>query len=486
MKTLLITLLACSFLTAQSAKFSDWFEDATMRIDYYHSGHANSEEIIPDRLYRYDIWAGSRENLIDQFQHGRYFYKIYDTEKGILLYSKGFDSYFGEYKTTDDAIAGKKKVYHESALIPFPRKSVVFVVEMRKKDQTLIELFKQTINPADDYIIRNEKQDQTIKIFNVQKSGAPNNKLDIVILAEGYTLNEQKKFEKDLQRFSNGFFKQEPYKSKKNLINITGVFKPSQESGCDEPGAGIFRNTALNCTFYSLGSERYLLTEDNKTMRDIASVVPYDAIYIMVNHEKYGGGGIYNLFCTFTSDNQWFEYLFLHEFGHSFAGLADEYYTSDVAYSEFYPQGIEPLEPNITAATDPAKVKWRNHFKEPVEVPTLWEKADFDSLDLNWQKERRKLNKEIASLKKNGAPKKEIDNAIKHYNLKDKEHSAVVEKFLKASKYFGKAGVYEGAGYASKGLYRPMVDCIMFSKGSKPYCGVCEEAVNLKILSYSK
>ena len=149
-----------------------------------------------------------------------------------------------------------------------------------------------------------------------------------------------------------------------------------------------------------MGSERYILTEDNKAVRDLAAHVPYDAIYIMVNHARYGGGGIYNFFCTFTTDNQFRDYLFLHEFGHSFSGLADEYYTSDVQYNDFYPVGLEPLEPNITALSDPQNIKWKEFETPGIEIPSNWEKAKYDSMDYKWQAERRELNKKIAELKR--------------------------------------------------------------------------------------
>jgi len=221
-------------------------------------------------------------------------------------------------------------------------------------------------------------------------------------------------------------------------------------------------------------------------MRDIAAHVPYVAVYIMVNSKRYGGGGIYNLYCTFTADNQWHEYLFLHEFGHSFAGLADEYYTSDVAYNEFYPNGIEPVEPNITALLNPPDIKWEKFISPGIEIPTRWEKNAYDSMDYEWQNQRRKLNDAITELKRNKSSNTEVSNAEEEYNRKDKVHSEEVDKFLKSSKYWEKVGVFEGAGYSSKGLYRPMLDCIMFSKGKKPFCRVCEEAIITVIKQYSK
>ena len=327
--------------------------------------------------------------------------------------------------------------------------------------------------------------ESSVKVVKNKNNGDPHTRVDIAILGEGYTLNELDKFRNDFEKFTDIFFNFEPYKSYKNKFNFYGIFKPSEESGVDEPGANIFKKTALGLTFNSLGSERYLLTEDNKTVRDIASHVPYDALMIMVNHSRYGGGGIYNLFSTFTTDNQWHEYLFLHEFGHSFAGLADEYYTSDVAYNDFFHTDVEPVEPNITALIN-NEVKWKELLSDGIEIPTLWEKDQFDSLDLKWQAERRALNDKIDDLKKNKVSESEITKAQNEYNLKDKQHSAEVDNFLHNSKYRGKVGAFEGAGYQFKGLFRPMIDCLMFSKGKKPFCKICEKAVKRMIKSYTE
>jgi hypothetical protein len=270
----------------------------------------------------------------------------------------------------------------------------------------------------------------------------------------------------------------------KDAFNIRGVLKPSEESGTDEPRANIYKKTSLNSSFNALGSERYLLTEDNKSLRDIAAHVPYDALMIMINHKRYGGGGIYNFYCTFTADTQFHEYIFIHEFGHSFTGLADEYYTSAVAYNDFYPKGLEPLEANITALLDPANLKWRSLVDEGVALPTPWEKNSFDEMDMAWQQRRREMNDRIAELKRTGASEAEIKKSEEEYELRDREHSQKVDAFLKNSRYWGKVGAYEGAGYSSRGLFRPMVDCIMFSKGSKPFCKVCEAAVRRVIQLY--
>jgi hypothetical protein len=289
-----------------------------------------------------------------------------------------------------------------------------------------------------------------------------------------------------VKRFAAVFFGFEPYKTYKRQFNIYGVLKPSMDSGCDEPRSGIFKNTALNATFNSLGSERYLLTEDNKSLRDIAAHVPYDALFIMVNHKRYGGGGIYNLYCTFTVDNQWYEYLFLHEFGHSFAGLADEYYTSSVAYNEFYPRGVEPVEANITALLDPKNLKWKDWVTPGMEIPTPWEKEEFDRMDEAYQKVRREINDRIAKMKREGAPAAEVQKVEEESERLSREHAKKMDNYLSKSRFKSQVGAFEGAGYSAKGLYRPMLDCIMFTKGKKPFCKVCAGAIVRVIKYYSE
>lgn len=486
MKKLLFisVILFNSILMAQSVNFADYFTDQTMRIDYYHIGDAKEEIVTLDQVYKYGIWAGSTKNLIDNFNNGSYYYKIYDAATKTLLYSKGFDSYFKEYQTSDGAAGGIKRTYHESAVIPYPKNKIIFSLEKRDRQNKLNEVYSSVIDPADLYIIKDAVIDKGVKVYKSYFSGDPHKKVDVVILAEGYTAKEKQKFEKDLKRHTNIFLSQDPYKKNKDKFNIYGVFKPSEESSIDEPGGNVYKNTTLNSNYYALGSERYILTEDNKTMRNLAAHVPYDAIYIMVNNSRYGGGGIYNLYATFISDNQFSEYIFLHEFGHSFGGLADEYYTSQVAYNEFYPEGQEPVEPNITRLLDRNNLKWKNAATPGIQLPTIWEKEKYDALDLAWQKERRAMNDKIAEMKRNKAAQKDIDAAQAEYNKKEKAHSVVIDKYIQSCKEVGKVGAFEGAGYSSKGMYRSMLDCIMFSKGNKPFCKVCNDHLQKVINSY--
>ncbi len=479
----IIVLILGALLVQASRKFDDYFVDQTMRIDYFHTGDAKEEWAAIDQIYEQGSWAGSLRNLIDNFNNGRYYVKIYDQASGKLIFSKGFDSYFGEYKTTSLALEGIKRTYHETILIPYPRNKITFTLEVRNRENLLRAFFSQEIDPAAVSIIR-ENLSRKVEVFEAVKNGHPHQKVDIAIIGEGYTLDEREKFVKDLERFTDVFFGLEPYEMHKERFNIYGVLMPSEENGCDEPRRGIFRNTALNATFNSLGSERYLLTEDNKSLRDIAGHVPYDALYIMVNHKRYGGGGIYNFYCTFTTDNQWCDYLFLHEFGHSFAGLADEYYTSSVAYNEFYPRGVEPVEPNITAMLEPRNIKWKDLLSPEIAVPTPWEKEEFDRMDEAYQRVRQEFNDRIARLKREGAPEEDVQKVEEESERLSREHAEKVDTYLSRSKFWGKVGAFEGAGYSARGLYRPMVDCLMFSKGRKPFCKVCEQALIRVIKHY--
>ncbi|UCH98586.1 MAG: peptidase M64 [Candidatus Aminicenantes bacterium] len=431
-----------------NAEFRDYFVNKTMRIDYYHTADKTTEIITIDKIYLQGpgtgIWAGNPNALIDTFDNGQYYIKVYDEATGQLIYSKGFNSYCGEYITTDMADKGIKKTYHETALIPYPKKKIKFTLERRDKQNQLHPLFERVIDPT-SIDIRKEPLIGGVTVFDILRNGPSHKKVDLAIVAEGYTNAEEEKFKKDLETIIEVFFNQEPYKSHKDHFNVYGVFKPSPDSGADEPTHSIYKNTAVGASFNALGLYRYMLTEENRALRDIAAHAPYDTLVIMVNTKRYGGGGIYNTYCLFSLEEEWYAYVLLHEFGHSFAGLADEYYSSVVAYNEFYPQGVEPTEPNITALLDPQNLKWKHLVTKRTKIPTPWEKEKYEQM--NGLQKRAHL------------AKKEFQNQV---------------------------GVFEGAGYSSEGLYRPMANCIMFSRANIPYCKVCEEAIIKVIQHYTR
>ncbi len=472
----LLVLALLALASTAAAGFDDIFHDETLRIDYHHTGDADSEHVGLDQLWRQGIYAGSRVHLIDGLDLGRYYAKLYDTASGELLWSRGFDSYFGEWQTTGPAADGVMRTYHESALVPLPKQPVEFALESRGNDGVLREVFRASIDPQDP-MIRRDPPPAGIVIVEAAIGGDPHGCVDVVILGEGYTVDEIAEFEKDVRHFAQVMLGHEPYASRRDRFNIRGVLLPSQESGCDEPSRGIHRRTSLGCTFDSLGSERYLLTEDNRALRDVAQVVPYDALYVMVNHERYGGGGIYNAFNTFTSDNQWSDYVFLHEFGHHFAGLADEYYSSSTAYNDFYPAGTEPGERNLTTLPDPVHGKWGDMMTSGVAIPTPWNKSAYDEMDRTYQKLRAATNQEIARLMRTGAPSDEVEAAKARGEELSLVQQQKVDAWIRANEAYGQVGVFEGAGYMSEGMYRSELDCIMFTKGIKPFCAACRRGI---------
>ncbi len=474
---LLILLIAGRLLPAgTNPPFDTFFHDATLRIDYFHTGNAQEEGFTLDKIYRYEYWAGNPEHLIDPFNNGKYYVKVYDIPTNRLIYSRGFNALFGEYQTTKEALEGQKRTYHESVLIPAPRSPFLLVIEVRDRQNILHPRFIQKIDPVDYHILR-ENPHPKVQIIQALKNGVPHTHVDVVFVAEGYTEKEFDLFRKDLQERIDLFFSVEPYRSNKSRFNIYGVFAASRQSGADEPRRKLYRNTVLNASFNALDSPRYLLTEDNRTLRDIAGAVPYDAIFIMVNSKRYGGGGIYNQYAVFTAHSPATALVFVHEFGHSFAGLADEYYTSSTSYNDYYPAGVEPTEPNITALLDSVKLKWPNEIDPGKAIPTKWNKAWYDSLSTRRQFLRRKIrDRQFRGV---------ADDSLKQMQKEMDGLEKKLRAFIKNHPLRDKVGFFEGAGYQSKGLYRPMLNCMMFSNREKRFCKICEQAIQAMIDFYS-
>lgn len=482
---LLLPAFAVSAFAADTSRFDRFFEDRTLRVDYVHYGAAKDETIALDRLFRGGIWAGSRVHLTDDADLGEYRVRLYDAASNELIFSRSFNSYFGEWKTSEPALRGVRRAYHESALVPLPKAKARFVVEDRGRDDKYHKLFETTIDPT-SYEIATLAPPRDVKVYEQWIGGDPHASVDIVFVGEGYAAAEEAKFRADLERYTAIFFSQEPYKRLKDKFNIRGALRFSEESGCSEPSRGVYKRTALGATYDSLGSERYMLTEDNGDLRDIAGAVPYDAVFVMVNQKRYGGGGIYNFYCTFATDNQWSPYIFLHEFGHSFAGLADEYFTSSVAYVDLPTTTVEPREPNVTVLPKGRPLKWADLATAGTPVPTPWEKGGFEVLDLGLQKERETLNKRIAARMREGAPQGEVDALKAQAEELSTEHAKLVDAYLAKSKFKGQVGAFEGANYIAHGFYRPALDCIMFTKGAKPFCPVCARAIERTIARYGE
>ena len=356
MKKNLLFLVLIPFIVYPQISFNQYFENKTLRLDYYHTGNSIEDSYSIDELIEEPFWGGSKINLLDKFDYGKYKFIIKDFSSGQEIYSRTYSTLFSEWQTTDEAKQTVKS-FSETIVFPYPKNEVLVEFYSRDKKNILHKKFEYIVNP-NSYFIKTERTSE-YKSFDVLKSGDPNEAVDIAIIPEGYTIDEMDKFKKDCEKFAGYLFNASPYKENKTKFNIYGVEAPSKENGTDIPAQNIWKNTIVNSKFYTFDLDRYLMTSDNKTLRNLASNVPYDQIFILVNTSKYGGGAIYNHYSVCVSDNNYSEYIFTHEFGHGFAGLGDEYYTSDVAYNEFYPLDVEPLDPNLTTLVN-FDSKWKD------------------------------------------------------------------------------------------------------------------------------
>lgn len=442
-----------------NVEFSNYFIDKTMRLDYFHSGTATEEHFATDRIVSDGIWSGSKKILIDALELGPYFFEVADKETGVLLYSRGLGSIFGEWQTIPEAseIWG---TFHESVRFPWPLKPVKVIISKRDSINKFRPVWTTEIDPASRKV-NPAGLVHTEKVYVISDNGPAEKKVDLVILGDGYTSREMEKFRRDAKRLSDFMMSREPFSKYVSDFNIRAIETPSQESGVNKPHHGVFRRTPLTVHYSSFDSERYALSYDNRTIRDVASAVPYDIMVILVNERTYGGGGIYNLYTTVSADNSFAEYIMIHEMGHHLAALADEYYTSSVAY-EMPEVKIEPWETNITALFDRQNLKWKDLVEEGTPVPTPWNKEVFDKAGYAIQKERDSLRNAMV-------PENVMEDLFRRQMKQEDE-------LFSAEKYRDKVGAFEGAGYLAKGLYRPQADCIMYTRHLQ-FCKVCSRSI---------
>jgi IgA Peptidase M64/Peptidase M64 N-terminus len=461
--------------------FDEYFLDKALRVDFFQSGDAKSETLTIHRIAEEPLWPESKAGLVPPFDYGRYVLRIYDAASNRLIFSRGFDTMFAEYKTTSPALAGTVRVFERSLRIPLPKRPVLLVVEQRDKRTLLHPVFTQMIDPADYHILR-EKPAASDWTYEVRVAGDPHDKVDFVFLAEGYTAADRDKFKADVDRMTAALFAVEPYKSMQDSFNVRAVFRPSAERGMDEPRQRAYKKTVLNASFNAFDLDRYMLIEEDHLMHEMAAQVPYDVLAVLVNSARYGGGSIGLDYCVTTVDHPASPQVFVHELGHSFAYLADEYYQSEVSYNDFYPKGVEPLEPNITALLDPAHVKWQDLLSPGIGVPTEYGKDRVEALQGELRENRAARAKALEEAKKKAASATEVRNLEAKYKAAEdalgKRIAAIRAEYAPLE---DKVGVFEGAGYASKGLYRSMIYCIMIGNPKNEFCRVCQAAIGRMI-----
>jgi hypothetical protein len=458
-----ISVLCCAMLVHAAEPVH------TMRFDYYHSGNADAETFSFDELVLEPLpWPGNSAQPIDNTLRGKYAFEILDASSDALLWSRSFSSIYGEWETTGEA-KRMNRTFHESLRFPAPQSEFRVVIRKRGPDNRFETIWQIEMDPG-DYLVHRETAPYQGDVVAIEFNGDPRNKVDLLLLGDGFAAAELDTFLDRAHELIEVFFATSPFRERRADFNIWALAPPARESGVSRPSTGVYRDSPVGATYDAFRSERYVLTYDNKEWRQIASSAPYDFVEVLTNSDTYGGGGIYGLYSTAAALSEWAAYLFVHEFGHHFAGLADEYYTSSVAYEG--PESItEPYEPNVTALLDPAKLKWKQHTNPQTPLPTPWPKEAYEEHSLAYQAKRARMREENV--------------AESEMNKLFRDDQQFSEELFSTATYRDDIGAFEGANYQSKGYYRSELNCIMFTR-TTDFCRVCSDAIEQVIDEYTK
>ena len=450
----LLVLFTASSYGQQPAQPKTW------RLDFYSTGGLGIETYSFDRVVIEPLaWPDNPAANVETALTGNYRFEVVDAT-GKTIFARGYDPAFAEWLTTAEP-RKERRTFHDSLRFPALTGKADVVLRKRGEDAKYVEVWRHSIDPADPFIDRAMPARQ--QLIPIERHGDPQTKVDLLLLGDGYTAAEcVSKFRTQTRRRVNALFALDPFKARRNDFNVWGLCPPSAQSGIASPSRNIYRRTPVGAAYDAFATERYILTFDNRAWRDIAAWAPYEYVEIVTNGETYGGGGLYNVFSTAAAGNDFVDYLFVHEFAHHFAGLADEYYTSPVAY-EPPDKIVEPWPANVTAATTRDQVKWRDLLTPGVPVPTPWPKEQYETMSKSYQAERAKIREE-----------KKPESVMTALFKREME---LETKLLSSAEHYGKVGVFQGANYDARAFYRPEIDCIMFSRNKVPFCKVCQRAL---------
>ena len=407
----LILLFFLPFLLF-SQNFDTYFENKTLRLDYLHIGNAHGEKIEPATFWQGGVWSGTHSQLIEPERLGDMLLTVKDANTNKTIFTRSYSTLFGEFVTTEKAETEEGR-FEECVLMPYPKMPVKYEFTVYTRTNIPTILFEGTFDPATTPQKPFKKENN---VMDLHIGGNAENCLDILFIPDGYAKKDKKKLQKDMRTFADYIMNCSPFKENLDKINIRAIEGYSKESGITDPNANVFKNTLINSSYNTIEVDRYLMCLNVWKMNEIADDTPYDAILIIANSTKYGGGGIYNFYAVVNSDGKYSDYVTVHELGHSIAGLGDEYFDSEVSVRDFYPEGIEPVEPNLTTLVEFEK-KWKSMLMDDTPIPT----QDTDT-------------------------------------------------------YNNILGVFEGGGYVAKGVYRPWQNCTMKEKAYNGFCPVCIKA----------
>ena len=411
MKTAITSMLLAFAMNAAAQDFNTYFADKTLRIDYNFSGNAKEQHIAVDELKLSPRWYGKRKRLAELPMEGNGQITVKDHKSGTTIYRNSFSTLFQEWLSYPEAET-TSKAFENVFLVPMPKDTVDITIDLRNNRREVVVSLTHQVVPS-DILIRHIGERNVTPYETLLQAKDTTKCIPIAFLAEGYQQHEMPTFINDAKIAIEALFAHEPFKSMKERFNIVAVKAPSIDSGTSEPGNGIWKQTALSSHFDTFYSDRYLTTLNLKDLHNLLAGTPYEHIIVLVNTDKYGGGGILNSYNLSMTHHPKYRPVVVHEFGHSFAGLADEYAyeTEDIP---MYPHDIEPWEKNITTKVD-FHGKWEDMIGK-------------DS----------------------------------------------------------KAGLYEGAGYSLKGVYRAYPDCRMRTNENPEFCDVCKRILQNIIDFYTK
>ena len=418
----LLCLIAVSSTRAQV--FADHFADKTLRVDYIFNGNASGQAICLDGLSALPTWAGRKHHLAELPLQGNGQIIMRNAASGKTIYTTSFSSLFQEWLETDEA-QNVTKGFENTFLLPYPLQPVEIEITLLDPRRNVRASMKHIVHPNDVLIEQKGKSHITPHKYLLHND-SPEKCINVAILAEGYTLQEMQTFYEDADIACKSIFDHEPFKSMKKRFNVVAVASPSTDSGVSVPRLNEWKHTAFGSHFSTFYSDRYLTTSRVKAIHDALAGIPYEHIIILANTEEYGGGGIYNSYTLTTAHHPMFRPVVVHEFGHSFGGLADEYFYDNDVMTDTYPLDIEPWEQNISTQVDFA-AKWKDMLSENTPVPTPAE---------------------------------------------------VSENYP--------TGVYEGGGYSAKGIFRPAENCRMRTNEYPAFCPVCQRALRRIIEFYTE
>ena len=438
---LTVTALLVAFSGLKAQDFDRNFENATLRLDYVFCGDNAHQAIYFQQALKTSEWAGRRNNLSAPLLEGNGQIRVLDPETGECLYANSFSTLFQEWQVTEDALH-VQKAFENCFQVPFPKRPVdieVFLVDTHRKRSSSL---KHRIDPSD--ILIRQVADNGNSTAVIWQGGPLDKAIDIVVVSEGYDSSQKAKFFRDAERVGAALFHHEPFAGNRNRFSIRAVFAPSADAGVSVPRNGAWKRTVADSHFDTFYTDRYLTTSAQQKVYDLIGTVPFEHIVVLVNTDIYGGGGIYNSLTIMNSDHPTFAPVMVHEFGHAFGGLADEYAYGDQVETQ-YPADTEPWEPNITTMHDFA-AKWQDMLPTGILVPTPQD-------DLDKQDVRRVWNTFTQD-------QKDLLNL--------------------------KLGVYEGAGYQLHGVYRPVQECRMRINECEEFCPVCSRAIVRMIEYYTR